>query len=108
MSNANKEGGRHVQSEPEPRRLFELGQVVGTPGAAAALGAAGADVLQLLTRHVTGDWGTLPEEDAEANKQALQNGARIFSGYDLAGGTRMWVITEADRSSTCLLLPIDY
>ena len=108
MSNANKEGGRYVQSEPEPRRLFELGQVVGTPGAAAALGAAGADVLQLLTRHVTGDWGELDEEDWQENDFSVTRQLRILSSYQLETGAKVWLITEADRSVTTFLLPEEY
>ncbi len=88
--------------------LFLLGRVVATPGALTALESAGQTPQEFLDRHVTGDWGRLPEEDVAANERALIHGGRIFSGYDLADGTRMWLITEADRSSTCLLLPSEY
>jgi hypothetical protein len=106
------------QSEPRPeaqriqRRpqsaLFSLGRVVATPGALDALETAGQAPQELLDRHITGDWGSLPNEDMATNEQALIYGSRIFSGYDLADGTRMWVITEADRSATTLLLPSEY
>ena len=93
-----------LQTKP----LFPLGQVVATPGALAALVVAGQTPYEFLNRHVTGDWGTLPEEDVEENERALKHGYRIFSGYNLSDGTRMWVITEHDRSVTTLLLPLEY
>jgi hypothetical protein len=61
-----------------------------------------------LGRHVVGDWGELPPEDVAANTLALVTGERILSSYWMSGGTKLWVITEADRSSTCLLLPEEY
>ena len=85
-----------------------LGQVVATPGALAALEAAGQNALELLARHARGDWGTVDSEDWAANDQALQDGSRILSAYLLNDGTSVWVITEADRSSTMVLLPEDY
>lgn len=88
--------------------LFSLGSVVATPGALDALETARQTPQVFLDRHITGDWGSLPKEDMAENERALIYGSRIFSGYDLADGTRMWVITEADRSSTCLLLPSEY
>ena len=89
-------------------RLFSLGRVVATPGALEALETAGQTPQEFLDRHVTGDWGAIPTEDKAENERALVHGGRIFSGYDLSDETRMWVITEADRSSTCLLLPMEY
>jgi hypothetical protein len=61
----------------------------------------------MLSRHSTGDWGELDAHDWNANNEALQHGARIFSSYG-QGDARIWVITEADRSSTCLLRPDEY
>ena len=55
-----------------------------------------------------GDWGELDEEDKKANDQALQTGERLLSAYRTANGTKFWIITEADRASTCVLLPEDY
>jgi hypothetical protein len=88
--------------------LFPLGQVVATPGAIAALKAAGELPFHHIARHVRGDWGEIPDEDREENELSLREGFRILSAYRTRLGTRLWVITEADRSSTCLLLPEEY
>ena len=88
--------------------LFALGQVVATPGALTALEAAGQAPQELLLRHVTGDWGDLVPEDVEENERALKVGNRLFSAYELNDGTRVWVITEWDRSVTSLILPMEY
>jgi hypothetical protein len=89
--------------------LFPLGQVVGTPGALAALEEAGQSASELLRLHVVGNWGDeLCEEDRALNNEALKDGSRLLSAYRLKSGTKVWVITEADRSSTCLLLPEEY
>ncbi len=90
----------------QPR--FSLGQCVATPGALAALTRTGENAVHFLARHQAGDWGELCAEDAHANDLALRKGYRLLSAYTLADGTRLWVITEADRSSTCLLLPEEY
>ena len=65
------------------------------------------DILNALNRHVVGDWGDLEEEDRQTNDEALQSGDRLLSAYR-SGDTKFWIITEADRSSTCVLLPEDY
>ncbi len=88
--------------------VLGLGAVVATPGALAALGAAGVDPSELLRRHASGDWGEVPPEDARENALSLERGLRVLSSYPLRTGARVWVITEADRSSTCLLLPEEY
>ncbi|QLI82642.1 hypothetical protein HZU75_14510 [Chitinibacter fontanus] len=88
--------------------LFSLGQTVATPGALAALDEAAINALALLRRHQTGDWGDLPPEDWESNQQAVECGWRILSNYPLTTGERIWIITEADRSVTTLLLPEEY
>ena len=92
----------------KPRRKFDLGAVVATPGALAALASAGQSPREFITRHVLGDWGELCDEDRGANEAALESGLRLLSAYTTSDGTRIWVITEADRSSTCLLLPDEY
>lgn len=92
---------------PQPPR-FSLGQVVATPGAIQAMQEAGQNPAELLQRHLSGDWGELDEEDRRANDDAIQQGSRILSAYVLRNSVKVWVITEADRSSTCILLPEDY
>jgi hypothetical protein len=87
---------------------FELGRIVSTPCALEALKAAGQDPGFFLDRHVKGDWGDVCEEDKAANEDALVNGERILSAYKTLLGVRVWVITEADRASTCVLLPEEY
>lgn len=88
--------------------LFKLGQVVGTPGALAEFEEAGQTPWEFISRHVQGDWGDVGDEDREANDRSVEDGSRILSAYHLKTGTTIWVITEADRSSTCLLLPDEY
>lgn len=90
----------------EPK--FTLGKVVATPGALEALMTSGQSATEFLNRHVSGDWGELDPEDQQANEQALIDGTRLLSAYRLNDGTKMWVITEADRSATTLLLPSEY
>lgn len=85
---------------------FKLGQVVITRGALAELSQE--DMSNALTRHVGGDWGEVCKEDQRENELALKEGFRIFSVYRTAQGVKFWVITEADRSVTTLLLPEEY
>ncbi|WP_284087407.1 hypothetical protein [Acinetobacter nosocomialis] len=89
------------------QRLFALGQVVSTPNALAFAESHKIDLLQLLNRHQTGDWGDLEDDDKEANEEALVNDTRIFSSYSIAED-KIWIITEADRSFTTFLMPSDY
>lgn len=88
--------------------LFPLGQIVATPGALAAFEASGEEPLAFLLRHAQGDWGIVDEHDRQENELSLQHGWRLLSAYVLSNGTRIWIITEADRSSTCILLPSEY
>ena len=85
---------------------FLLGQIYITPGVGEAL--SGADITTALARHARGDWGELDEQDRLANDQSLQDGTRILSAYHSSTGEKFWIITEADRSSTTLLLPQEY
>ena len=87
---------------------FEPGRIVATPGALEAFRASGDDPLAYLARHLAGDWGDVDEHDRRENELSLQNGWRILSCYRMNNGTRFWIITEADRSSTCILLPEEY
>jgi hypothetical protein len=82
--------------------------VVATPGALEALESSGQSPSEFLRRHVRLDPGDFDRHDQAANKQALRIGARVFSAYRTKLGERVWVIMEADRSSTCLLLPSEY
>jgi hypothetical protein len=94
------------QTERKP--LFDLGQLVATPGALAALEKSGQNAMDFLSRHVTGDWGELGEEDRRENQFSLQKGFRLLSSYKTNAGERVWVITEANRSHTTILLPSEY
>ncbi len=87
------------------KRLFTLGQVVATPGALAALEKAGQQPGDFLARHVSGDWGEVPPEDIKENEFSLHHGFRLLSAYHTSAGDKLWVITETDRSSTCLRVP---
>lgn len=100
-------------------RLFAFGPLVATPGALRALVAEGADPARLLSRHGAGDWGALSADDHDANDEAVRNGERILSAYELGTAT-LWVITDAEtdgpvgpsgvrpRYATTLLLPSEY
>ncbi len=82
-----------------------LGEVVITPN--ASLHLMTEEVLTALSRHRCGDWGDLCPEDMEANESALVEGGRLLSAYG-SGRDRFWIITEADRSVTTVLMPDDY
>lgn len=87
---------------------LSIGLPVITPAAHAALNVAGIPGVLLLARHLHGDWGDLPKEDQLQNELALLLGMRVLSSYALPGGGKIWIITEADRSVTTILLPEDY
>lgn len=101
------------QSTPTRKLPVELGQVVVTSNLWSQLDAEHEpeDILRetakLLARHRSGDWGDTGAEDAAMNDQALINRTRLMSVYQLLG-FRVWIITEADRSVTTVLLPEDY
>lgn len=86
---------------------FNLGTLLITPAAQEALNANGQDPHQFLTRHAKGDWGIVCEHDCQANDDALIHGDRLLSVYQ-CHQARIWIITEADRSATTILLPEDY
>jgi len=85
---------------------FPLGQLVITPGALAVL--TQKDISTAISRHVRGDWGDLDEADRLENELSLREGFRVLSAYPSVAGVKFWVITEADRSSTTVLLPEEY
>lgn len=93
--------------------LFDLGQVLATPGALDALARNRSTGLDLIRRHVAGDWGLLSDDDKQSNQDALESGDRILSSYILSDETKLWVITEASgvegkRLATTILLPDEY
>jgi len=88
--------------------LFDLGRTVATPAAIEALQASNVSPSSLLIRHHCGDWGDLCHEDIARNNSALRLGSWLFSSYQITENIKIWVITEADRSVTTLLLPHDY
>ena len=87
---------------------FQLGRVVATQGALAACLRSGDMPADFVRRHERGDWGAICPEDWLKNDAALKSGLRIVSAFDLKDGERIWIITEADRSATTLLLPDEY
>lgn len=87
--------------------LFKLGRLFITPGAIEFCTKNNIDVFALVVRHVNGDYGDLKMEDQQANVRALLDGSRMFSSYKCGDG-KLWVITEADRESTTILLPDEY
>jgi hypothetical protein len=88
--------------------VLHLGVVVSTPGALEAMEEAGVNPRQYLRRHMQGDWGELCDEDRQENEFSLEHGLRVMSVYTLPTEVKIWVITEADRSSTTFLLPSEY
>lgn len=88
--------------------LFRMGRLVATPGALKALEQSGEQPAHFLARHASGDWGEVCAEDRRLNDASVDDGSRILSAYSTAKGVKLWVITEADRSQTTLLLPDEY
>src|SRR5436305_15017807 len=87
---------------------FALGQTYITPGAEEALMIAGQTAIEFLRRHMSRDFGELADEDIQENEVSLREGFRVLSAYRTAKGQKLWIITEADRSSTTILLPSEY
>lgn len=88
--------------------LFNPGRVAGTPAALELLAKHYVLPADLLDRHVRGDWGDLSEDDRRANDLGVKEGDRLLSAYSIYGEDRVWIMTEADRSSTLVLLPNEY
>ena len=90
-------------------KLFELGQVIGTPAAIKARTLCRDDPQVYLDRHLAGDWGDIPSDHCKANDSSVKNQSGIFSIYLLKDNvTKIWIMTEGDRSVTNILLPVDY
>jgi hypothetical protein len=87
---------------------FPLGRLAATPGALEALGASGQAPDFFIAKHLAGDWGEVGAEDWQLNDEALIHGDRLLSAYRTLRGVKVWIITEADRSSTVVLLPDEY
>lgn len=88
--------------------LFRLGKLVATRGAVEMLKALQLTPFDFVNRHWQGDWGDLDKQDCDANEEALRVGARLLSSYHIDASHKLWIITEADRASTTLLLPEEY
>ena len=100
-----------MEQELKPNKLFNFGLVVLTPGVSSFYEDFCFLFHLCLIRHVNGDWGNLPAEDVEANKIALEIGGRLFSRYKLDDDfseSDLYIITEADRSRTTMLLTSEY
>lgn len=85
---------------------FPLGKIVATPNALSHM--TGKDIREAIGRHAAGDWGDVCPSDVKENELSLKEGFRLLSAYKAENGTKFWVITEADRSVTTILLPEDY
>jgi hypothetical protein len=90
------------------RPKFRLGHLVATPGALDAFKEASVGFIPYVSRHLAGDWGDISKEDAAENELSLKEGFRLLSAYHLPDGCKIWIITEADRSATTILLPEEY
>jgi hypothetical protein len=95
-----------MSADTIPVAVFRLGRIVTTPNALHSL--TQDDILLGIQRHQAGDWGDLTDDNRAANDRALAQGGRIVSAYHATNGTKFWLITEADRSVTTILLPEDY
>ena len=85
---------------------FSLGRLVATPGVLTTI--SHQEIHRGIRLHSSGVWGEVPPEDRETNEFALVNGLRLLSVYRTPGGVIFWIITEADRSLTTVLLPEEY
>jgi hypothetical protein len=91
-----------------PPMKFRLGRLLVTPGALAAITDSGQTPWDFLVRHMAGDWGIVSEQDKLLNDEAVGAGDRLLSSYLTAKVIKVWVLTEADRSATTILLPEEY
>jgi len=87
---------------------FQPGYLTATPGALEALEDAKQSPMEFVQRHLACDWGEVCDEDKAENELSIKEGFRILSAYRTNKGVRLWIITEADRSSTTILLPEEY
>lgn len=94
--------------DERPKPLFSLGKIFLTIGAREALEESNQNASEFLARHEIGDWGIVGKEDSEENDLSVKEGFRILSAYKTKNEVKIWIITEADRSSTTILLPEEY
>ena len=95
-------------TRPNIGARFPIGETFITAGAQEALDVAGQTAIQFLRRHIACNWGEISEDDAQENELSLTEGFRLLSAYRTVKGQRIWIITEADRSATTILLPSEY
>jgi hypothetical protein len=105
--NVNRRINMAISNE-STRPLFSLGRLVATPAALAAIARSGESAAVFFRRHAAGDWGDVCADDKQLNDDAVAAGERILSSYLTKKGEKIWIITEADRSVSTLLLPDDY
>lgn len=104
----HQKGRSRMHTSTKPVRTFPLGRILITPGAIEALEEAGQMPNEFLDRHARCDWGNVDEHDRRENELSLEQGFRLLSAYKTTKGERLWIITEADRSATTILLPSEY
>lgn len=97
-----------LEASPKAKGLFPLGQTYMTPGAIKALQDSGQTANEFLIKHQSGNWGEVDEADWNENDFSVKAGYRILSAYRTSKDVKIWVITEADRSSTVAMLPSEY
>lgn len=98
----------HHEKSQRQDPLFSLGDIYITKRAEAELAARAVTSATLLGRYVNGEWSNLSAEDIKANRAAIHDGGRILASYCITSTVRIWIITEADRPSTTILLPDEY
>ena len=95
-----------MSGKATPTAKFRLGRIMSTPHALEVLSQE--DIFTAIARHQAGDWGDMDNDDRRENERSLARGSRLFSIYHSAKGVKFWIITEADRSKTTVLMPEDY
>jgi hypothetical protein len=106
-SNPNQYNKNATPPKASPQNVkVLLGRIVATPNALEQIPVD--EIQRALARHVQGDWGELDKEDQRRNDAALRSGERLLSAYKTLAGAKFWIITEASREATTILLPEDY
>lgn len=97
-----------IKFAPSAKPMSEHGALIISPGVDALMKAERLDPFHYFGRHILGNWGDICDEDRQLNEDALIFGYRLMSVYDIEPGLKLWIITEADRSATTILLPEEY